>query len=107
MSGKRLAKAIRCARNTFFAVEGKKAPALTVASLATIICRREPTDPIAVTTPALSLFLAAANRLRDTGGRVVFADAAPHVRNLLARLRLTLVLHTADGLEKALADLKA
>ena len=57
-----------------------------------------------VTTPALSMFVAAANRARDTGGRVVFTGAVPHVRGLLERLRLTLVLHTADGLEQGLAE---
>jgi hypothetical protein len=41
-----------CARSTFFAVMGKKAPAFTVASLAMIMQRRPLTRPRPVTTPA-------------------------------------------------------
>ena len=44
--------AIRWARSTFLAVAGKKAPALTVASLAMIMCRRPATVPTPQTTPA-------------------------------------------------------
>ena len=44
--------AIRWARSTFFAVIGKNAPALTVASLATIMNRRPATVPMPVTTLA-------------------------------------------------------
>src|ERR1039457_1760269 len=48
----RFSIAIVWARNTFFAVMGKKAPALTVASLATIMHNLPLTFPRPVTTPA-------------------------------------------------------
>ena len=51
-SGRRLSRAIRWARSTFLAVVGKKAPALTVASLAMIMSRRPATWPMPETTPA-------------------------------------------------------
>ena len=44
--------AIRWARRTFLQVIGKKAPALTVASLAIIIARRPEIVPMPVATPA-------------------------------------------------------
>src|SRR5437868_2384292 len=52
MRGRRFSRAIRWARRTFFTVIGKKAPALTVASLAMIMTCRCATLPIPVTTPA-------------------------------------------------------
>lgn len=59
-----------------------------------------------LTTPALSMFVAAASDARDSGGRIVFAAAGPNVRALLERLRLTLVLHTADDMEQAMAEVR-
>ena len=50
--GMRFSRAMVCARRTFFAVMGKKAPALTVASLAMIMQSRPETRPSPVTTPA-------------------------------------------------------
>ena len=44
--------AMRCARNTFFTVIGKKAPALVVASLAMIITSKPAIRPMPVTIPA-------------------------------------------------------
>lgn len=55
-----------------------------------------------VTTPALSMFLAAAHCAREGGGKVVFTEAAPPVRDVLERLRLTTVLQTVQGVEAAL-----
>jgi anti-anti-sigma factor len=45
-----------------------------------------------ITTPGIALILSATQRLRRTGGRVVFTAARPTVRDLLHRCRLDEVL---------------
>jgi anti-anti-sigma factor len=57
-----------------------------------------------VTTPALSMFLAAANSAKTSGGRIIFTESRPPVRDILKRLRLHSVLHTIPGYEEALAE---
>jgi anti-sigma B factor antagonist len=59
-----------------------------------------------VATPALSMFIAAANKAKATGGRVVFTESSPSVHDVLKRLRLTSVLQTVPGLEEAIKTLK-
>lgn len=55
-----------------------------------------------VTTPALSMFIAAANSIRNSGGKIVFTDSPPLVRDILKRLRLHSVLTTIPGLDDAI-----
>jgi anti-anti-sigma factor len=55
-----------------------------------------------VTTPALSMFLSAAHQAKETGGKVVFTEASPPVRDVLRRLRLNTVLTTVRGVEAAI-----
>ena len=55
-----------------------------------------------VTTPALSMFIAASQSAKESGGRLVFAHAVPHVRQVVERLRLQRVLHTVEGLDEAM-----
>ena len=57
-----------------------------------------------VTTPAISMFLEAANLAKDGGGRVVFTEAQPPVNDVLKRLRLHQILRTVPGLEKAIDE---
>ncbi len=57
-----------------------------------------------VTTPALSMFLAAASAAKQSGGRLIFTESRPPVRDILKRLRLHSVLHTIAGYEEALAE---
>jgi len=57
-----------------------------------------------VTTPALSMFIAAANQARKGGGKVVFTESQPPVRDVLQRLRLFNVLTTVPGLENAIKE---
>jgi len=57
-----------------------------------------------VTTPALSMFLAAASAAKNSGGRIIFTQARPPVRDILKRLRLHAVLQTIAGYEEALAE---
>jgi anti-anti-sigma factor len=59
-----------------------------------------------VTTPALSMFIAAANHAKNSGGKIVFTQATPPVRDILRRLRLTQVLTTVPGLDDAIAAAK-
>ena len=59
-----------------------------------------------VTTPALSMFISAATTARRSGGKVVFTQAAPPVRDVLQRLRLESVLQTIPGLDDALKAAK-
>jgi anti-anti-sigma factor len=62
------------------------------------------TDVDMVTTPALSMFLAAASAVKNSGGRIIFTESRPPVRDILKRLRLHSVLHTIPGYEEALAE---
>src|SRR5262245_55445585 len=55
-----------------------------------------------VTTPALSMFIAAANQAKSTGGRIIFTETRPPVRDVLKRLRLHSILETVPGLEHAI-----
>jgi len=57
-----------------------------------------------VTTPALSMFLAAASTAKNSGGRLIFTESRPPVRDILKRLRLHSVLTTVPGYEEALAE---
>ena len=57
-----------------------------------------------VTTPALSMFLAAASAAKNSGGRLIFTESRPPVRDILKRLRLHSVLQTVPGYEEALAE---
>jgi anti-anti-sigma factor len=56
-----------------------------------------------VTTPAISMFLDAAKVAKTKGGRIVFTESRPPVRDMLKRLRLHSVLHTVTGLDQAIA----
>ncbi len=62
------------------------------------------TNVAIVTTPALSMFIAAANIAKHTGGKLVFTQATPPVRDVLQRLRLSSVLHTVQGIDEAIAQ---
>ena len=57
-----------------------------------------------VTTPALSMFIAAANQAKHSGGKIVFTQATPPVRDVLRRLRLSSILVTVPGLDDAIAQ---
>jgi len=56
-----------------------------------------------VTTPALSLFISAANAAKSSGSHLIFTESRPPVRDVLKRLRLHSVLRTVSGLEDAIA----
>lgn len=56
-----------------------------------------------VTTPALSMFVAAASSAKKSGGKVVFTETTPPVRDVLQRLRLHTILQTVEGLEQAIS----
>ena len=60
-----------------------------------------------VTTPALSMFIAAANHAKHSGGKLVFTHATPPVRDILHRLRLSAILITVPGLDEAIAQARA
>ncbi len=55
-----------------------------------------------VTTPALSMFIAAAKYARQSGGRLVFTESQPPVRDVLSRLRLFTILDTVTGIDEAI-----
>jgi len=55
-----------------------------------------------VTTPAISMFIAAANTVRASGGRLIFTESPPPVHDILRRLRLHSVLETVCGLQEAI-----
>ncbi len=57
-----------------------------------------------VTTPALSMFLAAANAAKQSAGKLIFTESRPPVRDILKRLRLHSVLTTVAGYPEALAE---
>ncbi|CAA9414214.1 MAG: hypothetical protein AVDCRST_MAG64-2507 [uncultured Phycisphaerae bacterium] len=59
-----------------------------------------------ITTPGLALILGATQRLRRTGGRVVFTAVRPPVRELLHRCRLDQVLEMAEAEPEALERAK-
>lgn len=59
-----------------------------------------------VSTPALSMFIDAANITKATGGRIVFTETRPPVRDVLKRLRLHSVLKTVVGLDHAVATVR-
>ena len=60
-----------------------------------------------VTTPALSMFVAAAASAKKSGGKVIFTETTPPVRDVLQRLRLHSVLQTVPGLEEAITRARA
>jgi anti-sigma B factor antagonist len=60
-----------------------------------------------VTTPALSMFIAAANEARHNGGTIIFTESSPPVRDVLKRLRLSAVLRTVPGLDEAISQARA
>jgi anti-anti-sigma factor len=57
-----------------------------------------------VTTPAISMFIAAANYAKEHGGQIVFTESPPPVRDVLNRLRLHQVLRTCTGLDNAIRE---
>ena len=59
-----------------------------------------------VTTPALSMFISAAAAARESGGKLVFTESTPPVRDVLKRLRLHNVLETIEGLEEAMSTVR-
>ena len=59
-----------------------------------------------ITTPGIALILSATQRLRRTGGRVVFTAARPTVRDLLHRCRLDEVIDIEQGESEALERAK-
>ena len=65
------------------------------------------TEVAMVTTPAISMFIAAALAARETGGRVVFTESQPPVRDILKRLRLHAILHTVPGIAEAITEARA
>lgn len=59
-----------------------------------------------ITTPGIALILSATQRLRRTGGRVIFTAARPSVRDLLHRCRLDEVLEIEEAESEALERAK-
>ena len=59
-----------------------------------------------ITTPGLTLIIAATKRLRDTRGRVIFTAARPGVLNMLRRCRLDEVIELADDQAQAIETAK-
>ncbi|MGE5608030.1 MAG: STAS domain-containing protein [Bacillota bacterium] len=57
-----------------------------------------------VTTPGLSMFIAAASRAKQSGGKLVFTEAKPPVSEILDRLRLNTVLTTVPTLDQAISQ---
>lgn len=55
-----------------------------------------------ITTPAISMFIAAASSAAHSAGRIVFTESPPPVRDVLRRLRLHSVLTTVSGLVEAI-----
>src|SRR5205809_7839897 len=84
--GSEHSKARRCARITFLVVCGKKAPAFTVASLATIMHGTPSTLPMPATTPAAGIFPHCSVLLLG-GPRAVFEERESFFNNRLGRLR--------------------
>jgi anti-anti-sigma factor len=60
-----------------------------------------------VTTPGLSMFIAAASRAKRSGGKLVFTEAKPPVSEILDRLRLSTVLTTVASLDQAITQARA
>ena len=56
-----------------------------------------------ITTPGLTLIIAATKRLRDSRGRVVFTAAQEGVLNMLRRCRLDEVIELADDQQQAVS----
>ena len=65
------------------------------------------TDVEMVTTPALSMFIAAATSAKKSGGNIVFTESPPPVTDVMKRLRLHAVLRTVTGLDKAIEEAKS
>ncbi len=59
-----------------------------------------------VTTPALALFIESTAVARRSGGKVIFTESSPAVRDVLRRLRLHTVLTTVAGLEEAMKQVR-
>lgn len=64
------------------------------------------TDVEMVTTPALSMFIAAATSAKKSGGSIVFTESPPPVTDVMKRLRLHAVLKTVTGLDEAIEAAK-
>jgi anti-anti-sigma regulatory factor len=59
-----------------------------------------------VTTPAISMFLAATVLVKRSGGRIIFTRSQPPVSQVLQRLKLHGVLQTALNLDEAIAQVR-
>jgi anti-anti-sigma factor len=59
-----------------------------------------------LTTPAISMFIAATRTANRHGGRIVFTQSNPRVADVLHRLRLDAVLRTIPSFEEAVSALK-
>ena len=55
-----------------------------------------------ITTPAISMFIAAAASAAQSAGRIVFTESPPPMRDVMRRLRLHTVLTTVSGLVEAI-----
>jgi len=59
-----------------------------------------------LTTPAISMFIAAANSARQSGGAIAFTQSPPFVHDVLTRLRLHSVLHTVPDVQQAIDQMR-
>ena len=60
-----------------------------------------------LTTPAITMFIAASRACRQNGGHMVFTQSSPRVSNLLHLLRLDDVLDTAPEFLDAICQVKS
>lgn len=60
-----------------------------------------------VTTPAISMFIAASRTAQRHGGRIVFTQSNPRITDVLHRLRLDSILQTAPEFEQAVTKVKS
>lgn len=59
-----------------------------------------------VTTPALSMFIAAANSAKKSGGKIVFMHPQPMVDDVIRRLRLDALLPRVHAVEEGIERLR-
>src|SRR5688572_14730139 len=59
-----------------------------------------------VTTPALSMFIAAANSAKRSGGKIVFMHPQPMVDDVIRRLRLDALLPRVHAVEEGIERLR-
>jgi anti-anti-sigma regulatory factor len=59
-----------------------------------------------LTTPAISMFIAAAKTARESGGAITFTESPPPVRDILNRLRLHSILHTVSDVRHAIDEMR-